>query len=101
MHRHWRLLPRVPHQAQSHGSVLRAEAHGEGGAFRKRQGMRGQQLTQHHGRSQKPIHRQPIVRILDQTLRGSSPLMYPYTHADCPGGELFYYLRKVRKMTED
>lgn len=27
--------------------------------------------------------------------------MYSLFKIDCPGGELFYYLRKVRRMTED
>jgi serine/threonine protein kinase len=27
--------------------------------------------------------------------------MYNILYKDCPGGELFYYLRKVKRMTED
>jgi protein kinase A len=27
--------------------------------------------------------------------------LYPFPHLDCPGGELFYYLKTVKRMAEE
>lgn len=59
------------------------------------------ELAKHNGVAGQPANTPTLVRLRDKAFRGPSSRMYQLSHSDCPGGELFYYLRKIRRMTED
>jgi serine/threonine protein kinase len=51
--------------------------------------------------AESPIRCKAESLFLNASLCVLCAIVYLIHHLDCPGGELFYYLKSVKRMTED